>query len=531
MSATAPLLPESAPFHPAQRAFINGWLAAYYGGEAGLATATAAVTVAQPAPQPVEDFPWHDMSLPLDERMKLAEGKPLPRLLMAAMAQQDCGQCSYLCRSYAEAISSGSEKNLTRCVPGGKETARKLKELMETGAPVAVVAAAALPAAPVAKVGAVPAARSVPASTSGRFKTALSLNRTGSAKDTRQIVLNLYGSGLRYRAGDSLGVMPTNCPETVAAIVAAMGTNSSIDVDCSDGSRRPLFEALSRACDIGRPTDEAVEVLASRATDPDESQRLQALAEGYPGAEPEEADLLELLETFPSARPPLQELISALAALQPRLYSIASSPLVHGGEVHLTVAAVRWQKRGRARKGVASCFLADRATSDLELPVFIQPPAHPFRPPDSDDAPMIMIGPGTGVAPFRAFLQERRENGAKGRNWLFFGDQHRATDFLYEKELSAWHREGLLTRLDLAFSRDQVERVYVQQRMREQSSRLWSWLNDGAYLFVCGAMAMGRDVETALAAIVARQGGMGVGDAKAYIGDLARTGRYVKDVY
>ncbi|MGH7013334.1 MAG: sulfite reductase subunit alpha [Stellaceae bacterium] len=517
MSHIAPLVPDNAPFSSAERAFINGWIAAYY------APATARTA---PAAPPVEEFPWHDASLPLERRMELATGQPLPQLLMAAMAQQDCGQCGYLCRSYAAAIADGTEKALIRCVPGGKETARKLKELLETGG---APAPATVPAAPAAATVA-PTASGL-ATVAAQFRGARPLNRADSAKDTRQVVLNLYGSGLRYQTGDSLGVMPTNCPESVAAIVAALGADPNAEVDAPSGAHLPLCEALSRACDIGRPSDEAVEVLASRARDPEQSQRLQALAEGYPGAEPEGADLLELLTVFPSARPPLQELISALAPLQPRLYSIACSPLVHGGEVHLTVAAVRWEKRGRARKGIASCFLAERAMTVTAMPVFVQPPAHRFRPPESDDAPMIMIGPGTGIAPFRAFLQERRENGAKGRNWLFFGDRHRATDFLYEDELTAWHKDGLLARLDLAFSRDQPERIYVQQLMREQSARLWRWLNDGAHVYVCGAMAMGRDVETALAAIVARQGSMGIGAAKAYLAQLGREERFVKDVY
>ena len=519
MSHIAPLVPENAPFNSSERAFINGWIAAYYAPDIA-----GALPAAASAP-PREEFPWHDASLPMDQRMELAAGRPMPQLLMAAMAQQDCGQCGYLCHTYAAAVAAGTEKALTRCVPGGKETARKLKELLESGPPVAAGAPAA-----VALAAAAPSS-SGPATVTARFRSALPLNRTGSAKDTRQIVLNLYGSGPRYESGDSLGIIPTNCPETAAAIIEALGADPNTDVDCPDGSRRSLVDALTRVCDIGRPSDEAVEILASRARDPDQSQKLQALAEGYPGAEPEGADLLELLTVFPSARPPLQEMISALAPLQPRLYSIACSPLVHGGEVHLTVAATRWEKRGRVRKGVASCFLAERATTDLEMPVFIQPPAHPFRPPRSDDSPTIMIGPGTGIAPFRAFLQERRENAAKGRNWLFFGDQHRATDFLYEEELTAWQKDGLLTRLDVAFSRDQPERVYVQQRMREQSARLWSWLNDGAYVYVCGAMAMGRDVEAALAAIIARQGRMGTGAAKAYLAQLGREGRFVKDVY
>ena len=183
--------------------------------------------------------------------------------------------------------------------------------------------------------------------------------------------------------------------------------------------------------------------------------------------------------------------------------------------------------RYRAGRGQ---FQGERAASS-NLAHRVQAPAHPFSLPEKSDVPVIMIGPGTGIAPFRAFLQERRETGAKGRNWLFFGDQHRAGDFLYEDELTRYQKDGLLTRLDLAFSRDQPERIYVQQRMREQAARLWAWLNEGAYLYVCGASAMGRDVETALHAIIARQGKMGMGAAKAWLANLAREGRYAKDVY
>ena len=257
----------------------------------------------------------------------------------------------------------------------------------------------------------------------------------------------------------------------MAAIIALLGARPGDDIDCPDGTRRSLAAALLDACDIGRPSDEAIEVLASRALDLDESQRLQALAEGYPGAGPEDADLLDLLQTFPSARPPVQELVSALAPLQPRLYSIASSPKVAGAAVHLTVATVRYEMRGAAaqrrrlglsrrprRRSAARCRCSCSRRMD-------------FRLPADDDAPMVMIGPGTGIAPFRAFLQERRARGARGRNWLFFGDQRRACDFLYEEELAAFRRAGVLTRLELAFSRDQPERVYVQQRMRERAAR------------------------------------------------------------
>ncbi len=512
-----PLIPESAPFNGAQRAWLDGWLAAYYGAGRPIAAASAEAEVE-------EDFPWHDMSLPLEERLQLATARPLPQQLMAAMAQQDCGQCSYLCKTYAEAVANGAEKSLTRCVPGGKATSRALRELLELAPTLAAApAAAAAPARPVAP-------SPVTARVLARLEACLPLNREGSLKDTRHVVFDLAGTGLTYDVGDALGVQPENCPDMVAAVIECLGADAFDEVDCPDGSRRGLAEALTKVCDIARPADEAIEILASRAPNADESQRLQALAEGYPGAGPEEADLLDLLLTFRSARPPVQELISALGVLQPRLYSISSSSKMVGDAVHLTVAAVRYQKHGRHRKGVASTYLAERTMSGGEVPVFVQP-THDFRLPADDGAPVIMIGPGTGVAPFRAFLQERRVRGAGGRNWLFFGDQRRACDFLYEDELMGFRRDGLLTELELAFSRDQNERVYVQQRMRERARDLWSWIEDGAQIFVCGAIAMARDVDAALAAIIARQGAMGPGAAKAYLSKLTREKRYLKDVY
>ncbi|HXY99789.1 MAG TPA: sulfite reductase subunit alpha [Stellaceae bacterium] len=510
MSESAPLLPENAPFSAAQRAWIDGWIAAHLGGAAA------------PAAAPAEDFPWHDPVLPLEERLRLAQGRTREHVLMAAMAQLDCGQCGYLCRTYAAAIASGAETALVRCVPGGKETARALKEL--AAEPATAPASPASPAPP--PPSAQPSARApLPAV----FAGALRLNRDGSEKDTRHVVFRTTG-GLAYEVGDSLGVHAANCPELVAAVIERLGAHPADAVDCPDGTRRSLGEALTLVCDIGRPSDAAVEVLASRAPDYDECQRLQALAEGYPGAQPEDADLLDLLLAFPSARPPVQELVSALDVLQPRLYSIASSPKAVAGEVHLTVAAVRYRRHGRLRKGIASIFLAERAAAGAEVPVFIQP-SHGFRLPEDGAASIIMIGPGTGIAPFRAFLQERRALGAAGRNWLFFGDQRRHADFLYEEELAGYERDGLLTRLDLAFSRDQSERLYVQHRMRERSAELWSWLEDGAALYVCGAASMARDVDAALAAIIARQGQRSIGEAKAYLAGLVRDKRYQRDVY
>ena len=522
MSYDAPVIPNSAPFNPTQRAWLNGWLAAYYGGESSVGTAPMETDIAV-VPAVEEDFAWHDMTLPMDERLALAEGRPLPQRLMAAMAQQDCGQCGYLCKSYADAIVSGTEKALNRCVPGGKETARMVKELLELGEVAAPAVATAAPAAASLTTSPFPLGMA-------RLEAALPLNRNSKIKDTRHIKFDLADTGLHYEVGDALGIHATNCPDTVAAIIERLGAKPDDAVDGPDGVRRSLYDSLLQGCEIGRPTDEAVEVLASRAVNLDESQRLQALAEGYPGAGPEGADLLELLESFPSARPPVQELIASLSALQPRLYSISSSMKEVNEAVHLTVAAVRYQMRGRHRKGVASTFLADRLGPGGTVPVFIQP-AHSFHLPKDNYAPIIMIGPGTGVAPFRAFLQERRAVGAKGRNWLFFGDQHRSSDFLYEDEITGMQQDGLLTELELAFSRDQAERLYVQQRMRERAKDLWAWLEEGASVFVCGSITMGKDVDAALTAIIARQGNMGSGAAKAYLAKMTKEQRYLRDVY
>ena len=538
-TAHAPMLPDNAPFSPNQRAWLNGFIAGMWSGDRPAAPLTSSGVVPESLPAPAassepEDFPWRDPALELDERLALAAGQPRPRVLMAAMAQLDCGQCGYLCQDYADAIARGDEADLTRCAPGGRATARKLKELLAelpaaAAAPVLPATVASTPVAPAVTIvvpaggrrAAVPAPllRSVP------------LNGAGSEKDTREIVLGLAGLGLSYRVGDSLGVHATNCPELVAGVVECLGAVPGLEVDCPDGTRRDLREALLSVCDVARPSDEAIEVLASRAHQPEEADALQAMAEGYPGSGPEDADLLDLLLAFPSARPPIQELVSALGVLQPRLYSIASSPKASPDAAHLTVAAVRFKRRERLRKGVASIFLAERASRGTTVPVFVQP-AHGFQLVEDPDVPVIMIGPGTGVAPFRAFLQERRAIGATGRNWLFFGDQRGATDFLYRDELEGFARDGLLTRLDTAFSRDQADKIYVQHRMRQHAADLWAWLQDGARIYVCGdATRMARDVDTALTHIIAKQGRMEMAGAKAYLAQLAREQRYQRDVY
>jgi sulfite reductase (NADPH) flavoprotein alpha-component len=512
-----PRLPETAPFSGAQRAWLDGFIACLFSSAAELAA----------VPEVEEELPWHDPLLSLDERLELSTGRKPEHVLMSAMAQLDCGQCGYFCQTYASAIASGAEASLSRCVPGGKATSRKLKELLaDIGAPAEIAATIqAVPAAPAAAAETGPSPHLL-----AWLRQATSLHRGAAEKDTRHVVLEATDGVLPYQVGDSLGVVAHNCPDLVSAIIERLDAPRDVAVQSPDGVERPLFEALSEACEIRRVSDQAIEVLASRAVDRNESLVLQAMAEGYPGAGPDNADLLDLLEVFPSARPPLAELISSLDPLLPRLYSIASSPKTAPGEVHLAVGIVRYRLRSRERGGVASTFLSDRLSPGGTISVYVNP-SEGFRLP-APDKPVIMIGPGTGIAPFRAFLEERRMIGAGGRNWLFFGNQRRASDFLFEDELAAYHRDGLLTRLDLAFSRDQAHKVYVQNRMLESAAELWAWLEDGAYLYVCGdAEKMARDVDRGLAYIIAKEGRMDAGAAKAYLTRLAREGRYLRDVY
>ena len=522
MNAMAPIpqiIPETAPFSTEQRAWLNGFFAAYLGVDGATGEAEA-------APEEHEEFPWHEPTLSLAERLELAKDRKPERQLMAAMAQLDCGQCGYLCQTYAEAVWSGAEADLGRCVPGGKETQRKLKELVPALEPmrdgITVAAPSAKPAGPVGQ------SRDRPALAT--LVDAHPLNRSGSEKDVRHVVLDLSATDVTYEAGDSLGVFARKNPRLVQAVLDRLGATGEEMVGF-DHDALPLRQVLLSKVDIARPSDECMLFLASRAFDGEEALKLQALAAGEGPVEFAEADLLDLLQAFPSVMPSLPGLIKSLDRLQPRLYSIASSSKAHPREVHLTVSAVRWDAKDRTRTGIGSCYLADFAKPGDVIPVFVQK-SHGFAPPADDNAPLIMVGPGTGIAPFRAFLEEREARGAKGRNWLFFGDQKRTTDFLYEDQVIDWQRRGVLTRLDLAFSRDQAEKVYVQHRMRENAAELWSWLDQGAHFCVCGdAKRMASDVEKALLDVAMGPGGKTAAEAKAWLDGLAKAGRYQRDVY
>ena len=524
MNAISPipsLVPENAPFSGEQRAWLNGFFAAYLGVDGGSASEPAA---AAEESDPNEDMPWHDASLAMAERLELAKDRKPPRQLMAAMAQLDCGQCGYLCQTYAEAVWTGAEGDMGRCVPGGKETQRKLQELM--GALESQRDASA--AAPAVKTVGALGTRDRPALAT--LIDAHPLSRPGAAKDVRHVVFDLSTTDVTYEAGDSLGVYARKNPQLVQAVLDRLGASGE-EMVAFDDTALPLRQVLLSKVDIARPSDECMEFLATRAFNEEDVRGLLALSRGEGRPDLAEADLLDLLMAFPSVMPSLPGLLKALDRLQPRLYSIASSPKAHPREVHLTVSAVRWDANDRTRTGIGSCYLADFARPGDVIPVFVQK-SHGFHPPIDDGAPAIMVGPGTGIAPFRAFLEEREARAAKGRNWLFFGDQKRATDFLYEDQIVDWQRRGVLTKLDLAFSRDQAEKIYVQQRMRENAAELWQWMEQGGHFYVCGdAKRMAKDVEDTLLAIAGEHGKKSAAEAKAWLDGLAKAGRYQRDVY
>ena len=334
------------------------------------------------------------------------------------------------------------------------------------------------------------------------------LSGSGEGKIVNHIEISLAGGGvdMAYRAGDALGVWPVNCPDEVARILEATGFGASAPVMLKGGPA-PLRAALLSKLDLTTlaPAARAAWGAAEGA------QVIDALRGGVEGLTP-------------------QSLVDALRPLQPRLYSISSCPQAHPGEVHLTVGEVRYELGGAARKGCASTFFADRVATGSTVGVYVQRNPH-FHPP-ADEAPLVMIGPGTGIAPFRAFLQERAARGASGENWLFFGDRTAARDYLYEAEIEAWRGSGLLTRLSLAWSRDGAGKVYVQHLMEREGAVLWDWLERGAAIYLCGdAGRMATDVDRALHAVIAREGGMGAKEAAAYVDALRREDRYRRDVY
>ncbi len=350
----------------------------------------------------------------------------------------------------------------------------------------------------------------------------------GSDKETRHFELSLRGSGLQYLPGDSLGVLPSNCPEVVGDLLEAVGLSGGESVSLGEESLN-LNDALMHrlACttlskiQIKKFNDFAQ---SDQLADLLEVANKDALIEYMWGRE-----LIDLFLEFPQDGLGAQDFAGLLRPMPPRLYSIASSLTAHPEEVHLTVAVVRYEAKGRKRKGVCSSYLAERVGDSI--PCYLHPNKN-FKLPEDSSIPIIMVGPGTGIAPFRAFVEERKATGSTGKNWLFFGDRSQKTDYLYGKEWESYQKDGILNDLDLAWSRDQADKVYVQHKMLEKKAQLWTWLNDGAVFYVCGdASRMAKDVDQALRTIAREEGSMSEEDAAAWVKGLQKERRYLKDVY
>ena len=366
------------------------------------------------------------------------------------------------------------------------------------------------------------------------FPAKLAVNRSlcggDSEKDTRHFELDLKGWGLNYEVGDSMTVWPTNDPSLVDELVGMIGAKCDEPVKGPNGDTT-LREALFRDCRITQTTPRFLKAIAERASaaplinellKPERKQDLDTYLWGM--------EVIDFLIEHPSIKWAPQEFVDTLAKLQPRLYSISSSLKAHPEQVHFTIDVVHYESRGRMRKGVCSTFLAERAE---KAPVPVFPNTSRFRLPEDGNTPIVMVGPGTGIAPFRAYLQERKAVGAKGKNWLFFGSQHEHCNYFYKEEMAELKRDGILTRLDCAWSRDQADKSYVQHKMLSCAAEIWQWMDgEGAHFFVCGdARRMAKDVDAALRKIIQENGGKSESETNEYVEKLKSDKRYKRDVY
>jgi sulfite reductase (NADPH) flavoprotein alpha-component len=585
--SSIPLLPETAPFSPEQRAWLNGFFAGLF-SRAG-SSAAPAVTAAALQPLTILFGSQTGTSESLAKRAAKEAGKRGFAPTVVDMAQTDiaklAGEKNVLvitstygdgeppdnAKSLWEALAkdnapSLASLNFSVCALGDtnyaqfcrcgqdfdtrleKRGAKRIADRVDCDleyeekftkwldASLNAFGSASAPSS--APASSAPAVATTPDSHgeslyskknpyASLLLTSRNLNAPGSAKSVHHIEFDLAGSGLVYEAGDALGVIPHNCPEHVADILTALGFDGEEAIASADGSTTSLRQALTTTYDLGKPSPDLLAAVIKKS--PVAASASEPSANAAP-ATPHH--VIDVLHTYPDAKFTAAEFVALLKKIQPRLYSISSSPKAAVGQVHLTVGAVRYDLHGRPRKGVASTFLAERAKpGETRIGVFVHS-NKAFRPPANPDAPMIMVGPGTGIAPFRAFLQERAASGAKGKNWLFFGDQKSATDFLYQEELTALQKSGVLTRLDTAFSRDQQEKIYVQNRMLEAAAELFAWLEAGGHFYVCGdASRMAKDVDAALHKVIETAGKKTAEEAAAYVQNLKSTKRYARDVY
>jgi sulfite reductase (NADPH) flavoprotein alpha-component len=573
--STVPLIPETAPFSAEQRAWLNGFLAGIfnrapaagtaptsggskalapltilYGTQTGTAESLAkqaakeagkrgfAATVLDMANVSVDQLPNHANLLLITSTYGEGEPPDAAKPLHSALAAASAGELPVSFSALRYSVCSLGDTNYTLFCQAGKDFDAHLEKLGATrvtprtdcdvdyeepftawlDTTLTALGSAAAPGADT-KTSEAPTLSAEPYSKKNPYPASVlrvrTLNAPGSAKEVNHVEFDLTGSGLTYEAGDALGVIAHNCPELVSAIIQALGCDGEEAVPTPAGEL-PLRTALTQHYDLGKPAPALLELLN--------------LAGSASDSTPSPHHVLDALLAA-AAKPQPTAFVAALKKLQPRLYSISSSPKAHPGQVHLTVGAVRYELNGIPRKGVCSTFLAERALAHGTTGVYVHS-NKAFRPPSDPTVPMIMVGPGTGIAPFRAFLEERAATGATGKSWLFFGDQRASSDFLYRDELTALQSSGVLTRLDLAFSRDQPEKIYVQHKMLAAAAELYAWLEAGGYFYVCGdASRMAKDVDAALHQVVEIAGKKSPEHAAAYVQALKTAKRYQRDVY
>jgi sulfite reductase (NADPH) flavoprotein alpha-component len=588
MDLQVPYIPENAPFSPAQRAWLNGFLAGlfsqqsaptrpkiranvYFGTETGNSEAVAKQTAKFLQSRGFESQATNlnkissgalaGENYALIVTSTFGEGDPpdSAKVFYTELHAPDHPRLSELQysvlalgdRNYERFCQCGKDIDVRLEALGGRRIYQRADcdvdyeatvEAWRNG--VATVLEAAVPAQPPTVTAPPPAPEStaaVPEKSATEigydkkrpFPAEVCVNRLltapSSAKETRHFEISLEGSKLSYSAGDALGIVPGNCPELVEQVLKALNCDGEEAVPSPDGTEVPLHKALLEFYEITRIPTGLLKHLAAQSADPSLRQLLEPVAANQLKSFVSQREIVDLLVEHPSAKISATEFVSHLRKLAPRLYSIASSPAAHGNSVHLTVSIVRYETNGRKRKGVCSTFLADRAHQ--KVGAFVHRAPH-FRLPEDPTKPVIMVGPGTGIAPFRGFLYEREATSAPGRNWLFFGDQKESSDFLYQDELLRFKKNGVLTRLNTAFSRDQAEKIYVQQRMLENAAELWAWLEEGAHFYVCGdAQRMAKDVDAALHTIIEQAGHKPREEADAYVKNLKAEHRYQRDVY
>lgn len=576
---TAPFIPETAPFNADQRAWLNGFLAGMYSpdGKTGGATATAATpvtilfgsqtgtgetlskkaakqlkavncapTILDMADCSVDDL--KDLQNLLIITSTYGEGEPpdnalsLHTALLADSAPKLEGlQYSVLGlgdSSYVDFCQCSKEFDARLEALGAKRCADMIECDGDPDEPFAKWIAAVTPVLGEAGAATVDLAEDDSESDepqyskkhpyAAKFLKTENLNKEGSSKQTHHIELSLAGSGIDYEVGDALGVWPENNARLVDEIITAAGFEPDELAPLPHDPDTQIFDALRFHYDVSVLTEPFL-IACSRLT---KNAELQAIVadEASRKAYITGRGLVDPIVDFEVKFPTTEYLVAPLKQMSPRLYSISSSPKVHPGEVHLTVGKVTYDTHGRKRQGVCSTYLSDH---QLDRPVKVYMHSNKaFRLSENDDAPAIMIGPGTGIAPFRAFLEEREARGAKGKNWLLYGDQHQATDFLYEEQITAWMKNGLLTRFDTAFSRDQAEKIYVQNRIVEHAEEFYAWLEEGGSIYICGdASRMAKDVDAAIHQAVEIAGGKSEDEAKAYVEALKKGKRYLRDVY